>query len=196
VGARQQWSSLTRRRLLICFEEPIYRRLHIAPHLVQALLPLIPSCSLNAPPAPIVLRQCSVSALSMLLWCSFTTPLKLDNPDLQEIHDACADLGRGEEEEEDDDEKDSHEDDSEDEEAAERLALGKKAGLTGTDPEPSRCGRNDNWTLKRENKIHKAKQERQSLLDQSFSGMDGGERKQAGEKEFKGKTLIDFGEIV
>lgn len=68
VGARQQWSSLTRRRLLICFEEPVYRRLHIGPHLVQALLPLIPSCSLNAPPAPIVLRQGSFNVPLVLLY--------------------------------------------------------------------------------------------------------------------------------
>ena len=117
--------------------------------------------------------------------------LKMDNLGLQEIRDACADLGRGAEEDEEDD---SYKEDSEDEEAAKTLALRKKAGLTGTDLGPAKSGRTDNRTPEREKKIHKAKQGRQSLLEQSFSGLIGGKGKMPAE-ENKGKTLIDFGEL-
>lgn len=112
--------------------------------------------------------------------------LKMDNPGLQEIRDACADLGRGEEEEDDHYDNDDDEIDDEATRGKEILAKQIQAGLQGTDLK-TRSGRTENWAPEREKQTKLALRERQSLVDQS------GDTNELGSKQ--GKTMIDFGDI-
>ncbi|KAK4693776.1 hypothetical protein P7C71_g3680, partial [Lecanoromycetidae sp. Uapishka_2] len=112
--------------------------------------------------------------------------LKMDNPGLQEIRDACADLGRGEEEEDDHYENDEDEDDDDEVRAKKIVQKRKEAGLQGTELKiPS--SHSKSWAPEREKKTKLAMQERQSLVDQSgVLGNSGPEH---------GKTMIDFGDM-
>lgn len=104
--------------------------------------------------------------------------LKMDNPGLQEIRDACADLGRGEEEEDDEyEEPEALKVDKRDE----RL---KKLGLK----RPARGGLPESWAPFRERRVTQQKRERQGLVDQS-GGLMGLVPKE------KPSTIIDFGDL-
>ena len=115
--------------------------------------------------------------------------LKMDNPGLQEIRDACADLGRGEgeEDEEDDDDDDKTTDsDEEDLEAHKRVERLKRIGLLSK--KPTRKGLPDTWAPERGKEVAKGRQERLQMVDHTpsmFGELD----------EEKGKTLIDFGDV-
>ncbi|KAL6720831.1 hypothetical protein ACLMJK_002756 [Lecanora helva] len=103
--------------------------------------------------------------------------LKLDAPSLQDVRDACADLGRGNE---DDEVYSDSAEETEVDKSAERM---KKMGLSGAKP-PHRMP--DNWAPDRERKITEEKRQRQQEADHLPSFL--------GEQEpDKAKTVIDFG---
>lgn len=109
--------------------------------------------------------------------------IKMDNPGLQEIRDACADLGRGEEE--DDDEGGGVEDDPEIERVAARI---KKTRLS-EDMKRFRQKKlqsnrklPESWVPEREKQAQHHKLLQQRFEDQS-------------NPEDKGKTWIDFGDV-
>ena len=114
--------------------------------------------------------------------------LKMDNAGLQDIRDACADLGRGEEKEESKVSDDDFEGDAEDEETVRKIALRKRAGIIGTDLIPAKEDHASTWAPDRERKIQEARRHRQSLVDHTSGGDNQDE-------DCKGKTLIDFGDI-
>ena len=110
--------------------------------------------------------------------------IKMDDPGLQEIRDACADLGRGEEED-DEDEGNSAEEDPE----VNKLAI--KVRRTRVFEKMKRfhqkvTGQNqqlpETWAPEREKQNHHHKMLQQRFEDQS-------------NPEDKGKTWIDFGDI-
>lgn len=108
--------------------------------------------------------------------------LKLDNPGLQEIRDACADFGRDDEEE--DDVFDEPGEEVEVDKKVERL---KRLGLSNG----TRTGRGElpkTWAPEREKQITNEQRERQSIVEQSgaYDGVP---------EEGKGQTMIDFGDI-
>ena len=105
--------------------------------------------------------------------------LKMDNPGLQEIRDACADLGRGEEEEDDEYEEPEV---CEVDKSKERM---KKLGLVNKGP---RRGLPEEWAPEREKRVTQQKRERQNIADQSgiFESLVPDE---------KPSTLIDFGDL-
>ena len=107
--------------------------------------------------------------------------LKLDNPGLQEIRDACADLGRAEEEE--DDVYEEPDEETEVNHLDERL---KKMGLSNDDYK--RGGLPKKWAPAREKQVAENKRARQGIVDAL-----GDMFKDSG--EIKSQTLIDFGEI-
>ncbi|KAL9033474.1 MAG: hypothetical protein Q9180_005925 [Flavoplaca navasiana] len=107
--------------------------------------------------------------------------LKLDNPGLQEIRDACADLGRGEEEE--DDVYEEPEEETEVKIVDEKL---KKLGLGNN--LYKRGGLPEKWAPEREKQVTKNKQSRQGIVD-ALSDM------WKEKEEPRSQTLIDFGEI-
>ena len=111
--------------------------------------------------------------------------IKMDNPGLQEIRDACADLGRGEEEEDDEDEGGSPKEDSE----VDKLAAEMRR--TRVFEEMKRLRRKkiqqnkqlpETWAPEREKQTHHHKMLQQRFEDQS-------------NPEDKGKTWIDFGKL-
>ncbi|KAL8925664.1 MAG: hypothetical protein Q9208_003347 [Pyrenodesmia sp. 3 TL-2023] len=112
--------------------------------------------------------------------------LKLDSPGLQEIRDACADLGRGEEEA--DDVYEEPEDEPEIDKTEERL---QKLGLSNKTRKYA--GMPNSWATTREKQITSAQQERQSLVDHSGGFGFGGVDKEAAEHKLK--PMIDFGEL-
>ena len=96
--------------------------------------------------------------------------LKMDNPELQEIRDACADLGRGAQESEDeDDEEPLDEDLSKTERLAKKLGLARRF-RKGAIP--------DRWSSEREKRVKKQGDVPQILMDQ-----------------FSEKPMINFGTI-
>ena len=110
--------------------------------------------------------------------------IKMDNPGLQEIRDACADLGRGEEED-DEDEGESAKDNLDVEELAtkvrktrvfEQMKRFRQKGIRQNQKLP------ESWTAEREKQTHYHKMLQQRFEDQS-------------NPEDKGKTWIDFGDI-
>ncbi|KAL8979797.1 MAG: hypothetical protein Q9205_004956 [Flavoplaca limonia] len=107
--------------------------------------------------------------------------LKLDNPGLQEIRDACADLGRGEEEE--DDVYEEPEEETEVRKVDEKL---KKLGLGNN--LYKRGGLPEKWAPEREKQVTKNKQSRQGIVN-ALSDM------WKEKEEPRSQTLIDFGEI-
>ena len=110
--------------------------------------------------------------------------LKLDDPGLQEIRDACADLARGEEEVDDEgDDSDDSEGTYEVDKNVQRL---KKLGLSSKNP--PREGIPEKWAPEREKNITKSKQQRQQMSD-SLQGPP-----YESEVE-KGRSIIDFGEV-
>lgn len=108
--------------------------------------------------------------------------LKMDDPGLQEIRDACADLGRGEEEDDD-----VYEEPSEEIEVDKREERLKKLGLSNKGR--LQRGLPDSWAPKREKQVSKEKQERQSIVDHS----DGSISQSLNPDQ--AKTMIDFGDI-
>ena len=108
--------------------------------------------------------------------------LKLDNPGLQEIRDACADLGRGEEEEEDDvyEEPEEETEVRKVDEKLKKLGFGNNLYKRGGLPEK--------WAPEREKQVTKNKQFRQGIVN-ALSDM------WKEKEEPKSQTLIDFGEI-
>ena len=112
--------------------------------------------------------------------------LKLDNPGLQEIRDACADLHRGEEEADDKAvESDDEEEIEEDAERLKKLKISRKR-YPGLERPPN------TWAPEREKNVAKRKTERQSMLEDSpMFKMLG----RTSEEKNKGQTMIDFGEI-
>lgn len=106
--------------------------------------------------------------------------LKMDNPGLQEIRDACADLGRGEEEEDDGYEDGKNAKDKE------SIAARKKAGFIGTGLK-TRSGSAENWVPEREKWNKLATQELRKIFNKF------GSKKNSGPDT--GKTLIDFGDV-
>ena len=109
--------------------------------------------------------------------------LRLDNPGLQEIRDACADLARGEEEE--DHEKNAESDD-EDPEVGKSIERLKRIGLSSK--KPTRKGLPDTWAPQREKQVAKNRRQRLQTVDHTPSMFGEPE-------EEKGKTLIDFGDV-
>ena len=107
--------------------------------------------------------------------------LKMDKPGLQEIRDACADLGRGDEEA--DDAYEEPEEKDEVDKSEERM---RKLGLSNKRP-AYRRGLPDSWAPQREKRVTKARQHRQKLVEQTSDMPPQPE-------EEKGKTMIDFGE--
>ncbi|KAL8868386.1 MAG: hypothetical protein Q9198_008195 [Flavoplaca austrocitrina] len=107
--------------------------------------------------------------------------LKLDNPGLQEIRDACADLGRGKEEE--DDVYEEPEEETEVRKVDEKL---KKLGLGNN--LYKRGGLPEKWAPEREKQVTKNKQSRQGIVN-ALSDM------WKEKEEPRSQTLIDFGEI-
>ncbi|KAL9600390.1 MAG: hypothetical protein Q9219_003240 [cf. Caloplaca sp. 3 TL-2023] len=105
--------------------------------------------------------------------------LRLDNPGLQEIRDACADFGR--EDEEDDDIYDEPDVEEEIDKREERL---KKLNLTST----RRGNLPKSWAPRREKQVTKEQRERQSIVERS--GALG-----VMPEEGKGQTMIDFGDV-
>ncbi|KAL9004683.1 MAG: hypothetical protein Q9188_002498, partial [Gyalolechia gomerana] len=107
--------------------------------------------------------------------------LRLDNPGLQEIRDACADLGR--EDEEEDDIYDEPDEDVEVDRKEERLRKLKLSNGTRT----RRGDLPKTWAPEREKQVTKEQRERQSIVERSggFGGMP---------EEAKGQTMIDFGD--
>ena len=111
--------------------------------------------------------------------------IKLDNPGLQEIRDACADLGRGEEE--DDDVDDETEDDLELEKADDSME--DQLRKTNLSNQPRKhLKMPDKWAPTREKEIATSKKGRQSLVEHS-GGMFGGAGKDPS------RTMIDFGKL-
>lgn len=83
--------------------------------------------------------------------------LKMDNPELQEIRDACADLGRGAEESEDED------DEPLDEELSKTERFAKKLGLA---PRLRKGAIPDRWSSEREKRVKKQGNVPQNFMDQ------------------------------
>ena len=108
--------------------------------------------------------------------------LKLDNPGLQEIRDACADFGRSEE-------KDDEDHEESDEEAVIDKTVERMKRLVWSDRERPRKGLPKTWAPEREKQGAKEKKERKSLMDQSDMPSQ-----QADEE--KGRTMIDFGDVA
>lgn len=111
--------------------------------------------------------------------------IKMDNPGLQEIRDACADLGRAEEDDDDDDEGGSAEEDSKVDKSAaemrrtrvfEEIKRFRRKNVRQNKQLP------DTWAPEREKQTHHHKMLQQRFEDQS-------------NPEDKGKTWIDFGEV-
>ena len=105
--------------------------------------------------------------------------LKMDNPDLQEIRDACADLGRGENEPEES-EDDMTEEELDSEEEAERKVSDRLKRLRLYRKQDRKIPKA--WTSKREEQTALRKKTPQQVMP----GMDA--------KDLK-NSLIDFGEI-
>ncbi|KAL8800251.1 MAG: hypothetical protein Q9182_005307 [Xanthomendoza sp. 2 TL-2023] len=108
--------------------------------------------------------------------------LKLDNPGLQEIRDACADLGRGDEEE------DGGHGELDEEIALDRTEERLKR-LGFRDIGCKRDGLPRSWAPEREKQAAKGKSERQALPFLSGNPITGGE------EEGKPQTMIDFGDF-
>lgn len=109
--------------------------------------------------------------------------IKLDNPGLQEIRDACADLGRGEEE--DDDESGTADEDPDIEEVAAKLRKTRfSQDMERFRQKKLRPNRKlpESWAPEREKQAQHHKMLQQRFEDQS-------------NPEDKGKTWIDFGEV-
>ena len=110
--------------------------------------------------------------------------IKMDNPGLQEIRDACADLGRGEEEDNEDESGSAKEDCEVDKLAAEmrrtrvfeEMKRFRRKNIRQNQQLP------ETWAPEREKQTHHHKMLQQRFEDQSIP-------------EDKGKTWIDFGEI-
>ena len=107
--------------------------------------------------------------------------LKIDNPGLQEIRDACADLGRGDE---DDDEED--EEAEEEPEVDRSLQQYKRLGLS--EPPPPQHGLPRHWALEREKRNTKEKGQHQEFEEEESSHIENPEKE-------AGKPMIDFGEL-
>ncbi|KAL8820584.1 MAG: hypothetical protein Q9223_001233 [Gallowayella weberi] len=107
--------------------------------------------------------------------------LKLDNPGLQEIRDACADLGRGDEEE-----HGGHEE-LDEENAVERTERLKKLGFVFSGCKLEGLPRS--WAPEREKQVAKGKSERQALPFLPGNPLPGGE------EEGKPQPMIDFGDL-
>ncbi len=109
--------------------------------------------------------------------------IKLDNPGLQEIRDACADLGRGEEE--DDNDGGPAEEDPVIDDMADRLEKTRlHEDMERFRPKKSRTNRKvpDSWMPQREKQAQHHQMLQQRFEDQS-------------NPEDKGKTWIDFGDV-
>ena len=109
--------------------------------------------------------------------------IKLDNPGLQEIRDACADLGRGEEE--DDNDGGAAEEDPVIDDMADKLEKNRLSGdMERFRQKKSRTNRKvpDSWMPQREKQAQHHQMLQQRFEDQS-------------NPEDKGKTWIDFGDI-
>ena len=110
--------------------------------------------------------------------------IKMDNPGLQEIRDACADLGRGEEEDDEDEGRSAEEDSNVDKLAAkmrrtrvfEEMKRFRRENIRRNKQLP------ETWAPEREKQTHHHKMLQQRFEDQS-------------NPEDKGKTWIDFGEL-
>lgn len=111
--------------------------------------------------------------------------LRLDSPGLQEIRDACADLGRGDEDEDDVyEEPEVNSDTDKTEERLQKLGLSNKIG--------NRAGLPDTWATSREKQMKSSQQKRRSILDQSTGIGSSGVTAEATEKKIK--PMLDFGE--
>ena len=108
--------------------------------------------------------------------------LKIDNPGLQEIRDACADLGRGDEDDDDEDDEESEEEP----EVDRSLQQLKRFGLS--EPPPPQHGLPRNWAPEREKRNTKEKGQRQELEKEESNHIENPERE-------VGKPMIDFGEL-
>ncbi|KAL8721649.1 MAG: hypothetical protein Q9225_001698 [Loekoesia sp. 1 TL-2023] len=109
--------------------------------------------------------------------------LRLDNPGLQEIRDACADLGRRDEEEDYIyDEPDEELEVDKSEKALKKLNLSNEI-------RPRRGDLPKSWAPERERQVTEGQQERHSIVEQSsgFMGIP---------EEANAQTMIDFGDLV
>lgn len=109
--------------------------------------------------------------------------IKVDNPGLQEIRDACADLGRGEEE--DDEEAGGEEEDSDADKAVAKMSktrLFEEAERFRRKKLRSNRKLPESWAPEREKQAQHHRMLQQRFEDQS-------------NPEDKGKTWIDFGEV-
>ncbi|KAL8672046.1 MAG: hypothetical protein Q9168_003473 [Polycauliona sp. 1 TL-2023] len=111
--------------------------------------------------------------------------LKMDNPGLQEIRDACADLGR--EVDEEDDVYEEPEEEEEDEAADKLNSRLKQMGLANN--QQKWRGLPSSWAPEREKKVTESKYARQGMVDALGDIFN----KESG--EIGSQTLIDFGEI-
>ncbi|KAL9633520.1 MAG: hypothetical protein Q9164_004648, partial [Protoblastenia rupestris] len=105
--------------------------------------------------------------------------LKLDNPGLQEIRDACADLGRGEKEDEDGEDEDEEVDTDSEEEAVSKTIDGLKKYKLYRRP---RRKIPEIWSSDREKRIAQRKHMPQAFMEDLVD-------------QDTGNTLIDFGEV-
>ena len=110
--------------------------------------------------------------------------IKMDNPGLQEIRDACADLGRGEEEDNEDESGSAEEDCEVDKLAAEMRRTRVFEEMKQSYRKNIRQNKQlpETWAPEREKQTHHHKMLQQRFEDQS-------------NPEDKGKTWIDFGEL-
>ena len=116
----------------------------------------------------------------------------MDSPSLQEIRDACADLGRGEEEDDDHYEEDEPEIDEDEEKFQGTASRRRKAGLQGTHLLHANANFKK-WAPDREKQTKIALQQRQSMIDQT--GLRIKSQEEAEESEKVGRTPIDFGDL-
>ena len=110
--------------------------------------------------------------------------IKMDNPGLQEIRDACADLGRGEEEDDEDEGGSAEEDFEVDKLAAEIRRTRVFEEMKRFRREKIRQNKQlpETWAPEREKQTHHHKMLQERFEDQS-------------NPEDKGKTWIDFGKL-
>ncbi len=115
--------------------------------------------------------------------------LKLDKPGLQEIRDACADLGRG------DDEEDDHVYEEPEVKSDINKTVGRLQKWGLSDKIEKRAGMPDTWATSREKQMTSSQHKKRSIVDLPTGGIgidSSGLTEEATEN--KSKPMLDFGE--